>query len=166
MKTFVVYLLIGLSIAANGQSISLRAGHSFTPASHLSLHYEHWTNGAVNLSFGGFMERSRKNNLNYSAYGVELLGETASNREGFSAGAFGWRGGIGGVWQVESDPFVYKDWPLKKRMNYGLTGELSGEWFMTESFSLRSILQQKIFFNKELGRYRFMLGLALAYRLL
>lgn len=158
-----IMLLVCLSVTIHAQTLQLRMGHSFIPASHLSLRYEHWTNSAINLSLGGFMERSRKNNLNYSVYGAELLAEFASNREGLSAGAFGWRAGLGGVWQIENDPFVYKDWPFKRRMNYGLAGELSGEWFMTENFTLRASLQQKILFNKELGRYRFMLGLGLAY---
>lgn len=166
MKTMMVCLLIGLSTIANSQTLSFRFGRTFTPSDHLSLRYEHWTNGAINLSLGGFMERSRKNNLNLSAYGIDLLAEYATNREGYEAGAFGLRYGLGASWQLENEPWIYKDWPFKRRLNYGLLGELSGEWFMTEHFTLRGSAQQKLLFNKDLGRYRFMLGLALAYRLL
>ncbi len=165
MKTVVVCLMIMLSALVNGQSLSLRFGRNLTPSDHLSLRYEHWTNGAVNLSLGGFMERSRKSNLNLSAYGVDLLAEYTTNREGYQTGAFGLRYGLGATWQIESEPWIYKDWPFKKRMNYGLFGELSGEWFMTKHFTLRVTTQQKILFNPDLGRYRFLSGLGLVYRL-
>lgn len=103
--------------------------------------------------------------MNYSAYGIDLLAEAMSNREGYSAGAFGLGGGLGATGMVENDTLVYKDWSFKKRLNYGLLGEISGEWFMIENLTLRLILQQKILFNADFGRYRFLIGLCLAYRL-
>lgn len=165
MKTFVVSLMMFAIIVANAQNVRVQAGQSLLPASHLSLRYEHWTNGTFNLSLGGFYEQSRKNKLHYSCYGLDLLGEYASNREGYSAGPFGLRYGLGATSQIENDPWIYKDWPLSKRFNYGLLAEISGEWFMTDIFTLRAGIQQKILFNPSLGHYRFLLGLGLAWKL-
>lgn len=152
-------------MAANAQSLSIRYGRVLTPADHLSLRYEHWTNGAINLSLGGFMERSRRNNLNLSSYGGEILGEYASNREGYEAGVFGWRLGAGASWQVDNEPWIYKDWPASKRSSFGAIAELSGEWFMTDNFTLRAFAQQKYLLNQLIGRYRFLLGMCIAIRL-
>lgn len=165
MKSFVLCLLMVLHGTAKAQSISLRLGHAFNPADHISLRYEHWTNGAVNISLGGFYERSRKSMLNYSGYGIELLGEYATNREGYAAGTFGLRYGLGVTAMVDNEPWVYKDWSFTKRLNYGLFGEITGEWFMTDDFTLRSCLQQKALFKGDLGHYRFLASLGLAWRL-
>lgn len=165
MKLFAMMLLVMVMMGANAQSISLRFGKNLTPSDHVSLRYEHWTNGALNLSLGGFFERSRKNNLNLSVLGAEALAEWAGNREGYAADAFGLRAGAGLSWQVENEPWIYKDWPFKRRSSFGLLGEFGAEWFMTDQFTLRGSLQQKILLNPHLGRYRFLLGLSLAYRL-
>ncbi|MES2006378.1 MAG: hypothetical protein V4450_17805 [Bacteroidota bacterium] len=166
MKSFFsFFLLLSGWHSANSQAVAIRAGHSLVPDDYLALRYAHWTNGAINVSFGGFAERSRKNNLDFSAYGADLIAEYASNREGYQAGAFGLRSGIGASWQAENEPWVYRDWPLKRRMSLGLVGELSGEWFMAPAFTLKAFAQQKLLFNPDLGRYRLVFGLGLTYHL-
>lgn len=165
MKTFVVCFLLLYVEVTNAQSLSFRAGQSFPSTAYLSLRYEHWTNGPINLSLGAFYERSRKDLLNHSSFGLDLLAEYASNREGYSNGAFGLRYGFGVTGDLNNDPWVYKDWSFKRRLNYGLLAEGAGEWFMTDNFTLRLGLQQKLLFNPDLGHYRFLAALGLVWRL-
>lgn len=165
MKANIVCLLFLVSTILNAQSVSIRYARVLTPADHLSLRYEHWTNGAINLALGGFMERSRKNNLDLSAYGAELQAEYASSRQGYEESVFGYRLGIGGVWQIEHEPWIYKDWSVRQRSSFGLLGELTGEWFLTNNFTLRAFAQQRYLLNQAIGHYRFLMGLGLSYRL-
>ncbi len=165
MKLFVLILLTLLHIAANAQLVSIRAGKSFTPADYLSLRYEHWSSSKLHLCLGGYMERSFKSDLNYTSYGVDLIMNCYTSHQRFEDGRFGFKSGVGVHWQIENEPWLYRDWTARQRSGFGLTGELSGLWFMTEAFTLNSFLQQKILFNPMLGRSRFVLGLELAYRL-
>lgn len=165
MKSILSILFSTAFIYGSSQSIEIRAGRSLIPGDYVALRYQHYTNGAINFSLSAFAERSKKSGLDYTAYGADLMAECASNREGYEAGVFGLRGGIGACWQVESEPWVYRGWPLKKRMSFGLVGEIAGEWFMTSTFSLKAFTQQKILFNPDIGRYRLVFGLGLVYRL-
>lgn len=157
--------LVLVPVVGLPQSLSIRAARSFLPGDHVSLRYEHWTNSSLNLSGGVFMEKSRKNLLDFSAYGAEVLSEYATNREGFSAGPFGLRAGLGLTWQTENEKWVYSNWTTGKRSGFGVVGEVNGEWFMTEHFSLRLVLQQRWIVNPSIGKYRFLAGIGLVYNL-
>lgn len=147
------------------QNISLQLGHCLTPADHVSLRYEHWTNGAINFAIGGFYERSRNQMLNYSCFGVDLLGEYVSNRDADPLPWFGWRLGLGATWQNENEPWLYKGLSFSQRMNYGFIGEASIDCHISESFRLGVFGQQKFLARKALGAMQFCFGLALCYRL-
>lgn len=165
MKTFVVCCLLLCVSVTNAQSLSFSAGRSFPSTDHLHVRYEHWTNGKVNLSLGAVYERSHNRLLNYSCYGADLLGEYATNREGYTGGVFGLRYGLGATAMIDSEPWLNKDLSSRKRLSYGLLGELGVEWFMTEHFTLRLGLQQKALFQSAMGHYRFLCALGLAWRL-
>ena len=165
MKTFVVSVLMLVSVVTNAQSISLRAGKTFTPADYLSIRYDHWSNHPIHFSLGSFMERSHQHNLQYRAWGVDLLMSCRNNPDGYRSGTFGYKGSVGLNWQVEREPWLYKDWPFSKRSSVGLTGELTGSWYLSDAFTLHSYLQQKILFNSLLGRSRFLVGLGIDYQL-
>jgi hypothetical protein len=165
MKYLFLCFLVATHYAGTAQSISLQLGRSIAPADHISLRYEHWTNNSINFSLGGFFERSRERQLNYSAYGIDLLAEYASNREGFTQGTFGLRYGLGTTVLIENEPWILKDYPWHKRLSYGLMAELAGEWFMTDNFTLRAGLQQKCLFHSALGHFNFLGHLSLAWKL-
>lgn len=137
MRLFVFLLLFfETSINLLAQSVSLRGAHNFLPAQHVALRYEHWTNGKLNLAAGGFVERSFVYGLNYSSCGIDVLIESNANQERYEAEKFGLKTAFGINWLTVQEPWVYKDWPLSKRSAFGLTGELSGIWYMTPTFSL------------------------------
>jgi hypothetical protein len=165
MKYCLLFLFIGFHHLLSAQAISLRWGQTLPSTNHVSLRYEHWTNGTINFSLGGFFERSRERQLNYSCYGADLLAEFASSREGFTAGAFGLRYGFGATALIENEPWIYKDWAWSKRISFGLLAEVAGEWFLTDNFTLRAGLQQKALLHSSLGHYRFQGSLGLAWRL-
>ncbi|SDX02283.1 hypothetical protein SAMN05444410_10860 [Hydrobacter penzbergensis] len=163
MKTFVMWVLILWSMTASAQSFGIRLGHSLTPADYLSLRYEHWTNGTINFTLAGFAERSKNHSLNYANYGADLQAEYASSRNSDALPLWGWRAGLGATWQIENDPWVYKDLPGRSRMNYGAVCELSGECFISDAFRLNAFIQQKLLFNTKLGSLRSCFGLGLTY---
>lgn len=164
MKTFVMCVLILVSLNTNAQSIGLRLGHTLTPSDHVSLKYEHWTNGVLNFSLAGFFERSRKNALLYSCYGADLLAEYSPLVAGDPLPLLSWRAGLGVTWQLVSEPWVYKGLSPYQRMNYGLSSEASVECNLTDVFRLSLFAQQKYLLRRSLGSTRFCLGLGLAYR--
>lgn len=110
------------------------------------------------------MERSFIYGLNYSSYGIDVLLESNSNPEGYEAAKFGLKTALGFNWLNVQEPWVYKDWSLSKRSAFGLTGELTGMWYMTLTFSLRTFVQQKLLYSNSLGRSRFLLGLGVGYQ--
>ncbi|MDB5231557.1 MAG: hypothetical protein JWN76_2362 [Chitinophagaceae bacterium] len=144
----------------DAQSIELRGGHTLFPSNYESLGYEHYTNNFFNFAARAYYEKSRKSNLLYSTYGADLLVQTFLNREqNFSA-----RAAFGANVQTELEPWIYQDWKASTRLNYGILAELSGNWIMTEAFSLNLFAQQKLLFNKALGLTRFAFGLGLRYQ--
>ena len=165
MKTFVTCALILCCVITNAQSIGLRLGHSLTPADHLALRYEHWTNGAINFAGGAFLEKSRANSLQYSCYGVDILGEYVSNRSSLSDYLFGWRVGLGATIQSENEPWLYKKSSFVQRLNYGMVGEGAIECHLSDVFRLSLFAQQKLLLRSSLGTTRFLFGLGLTYNL-
>jgi hypothetical protein len=159
MKLLLTTLLLGCLLCARSQSVTLRGGHTLTPSDYVSLGYEQPTNTSLNYSLRAFLESSRRNNLNYSAYGLELLAVTQPNLES----TFSFRGGFGATAQIEREPWVYKTMSSSQKLNYGLIAEASGIWLMTDAFSLELFAQQKYLFNSALGRLRFGFGIGLTY---
>ncbi len=159
MKLLLTTLLLGCLLCARSQSVTLRGGRTLTPSDYVSLGYEQPTNTSLNYSLRGFLESSRKNNLHYSAYGLELLAVTQVTREN----AFSFRGGLGLTGQIEQEPWIYKTLTASQKINYGLVGEGYCVWAMSDAFSSELFVQQKYLFNRDLGNTRFVFGLGLAY---
>ena len=63
------------------QTIEMRFGSTTMPDAYTSLRYSHPANTAINLAGNLFCESSRKNNLNYSAYGLAILGQYATTHD-------------------------------------------------------------------------------------
>jgi hypothetical protein len=165
MKIFVVLLLSWCGAVANAQEICLRGGKTILPASYVSLRYIQPSNSPLQFGLGAYYERSHVHNLQYSAVGAELMTELFSPKDRFPEKKVSIHSAIGICWQVEREPWLYKDWPLSKRTSFGLMGEVNGYWHLSEAFTLSSFLQQKILFNPLLGRYRLIAGLGVHCRL-
>ncbi|MDB5229696.1 MAG: hypothetical protein JWN76_501 [Chitinophagaceae bacterium] len=160
MKLFFTMMMTACALCSNAQAIELRGGQTLFPSDYLSLTYEHYTNRFLNLAGRALFEKSSKRNLQYAAYGADLLVQTSLNDEQeFSA-----RAAFGVSVQTELEPWIYKNWKASTRLNYGVLAELSGNWIMTETFSLNLFVQQKLLFNKALGLTRFAFGLGLRYQ--
>jgi hypothetical protein len=165
MKQIVMVMLLLVSCITNAQVLCLRAGKTLLPADYASLRYTQQTNRPFQWTLGAYYERSHRNQLHYSVIGVETMTEFSSNKDADTDQRFGLSSAIGLCWQVEREPWLYKDWSFSKRSSFGIAGEILGDWYLTEAFTLRSFLQQKILFNPHLGRYRLVAGLGIRYRL-
>ena len=147
-----------LFIKAAAQSIDnafeLRGGKTSFPGDFFSIRFQQPTNYPIQFSAKLFAESSRKHGLNYSAQGIDLLAEYPFEP---------FRIGIGPTVQIESEPWVYRNYSLAQRINYGLCGEAAAELFLTEAFSLTAFVNQKYFFNPLLGHTSFVFGIGLKY---
>lgn len=161
MKLVLSFLLITAFV--NAQTICINAGQSLFPGTYANIRYEHYTNSDINVAGGLFLESSNKHNLRYRCYGMDLLAQYASSRD--NENTFVFKGSVGATLQIENEPWVYKDWPLAKRLNYGLLAECAGQVNLSDAFGVSLFAQQKIFFNKLLSATHFIFGLGLSYRL-
>ncbi len=159
MKLLFTTLLLAYVFSARSQSLTLRGGHTLTPADQLSLGYEQPTNTSLNYSLRAFLESSRKNNLSYSAYGLDLLAVTQVTYEN----AFSFRGGFGATVHLENEPWVYKALSASQKITYGLVAEAAGLWSATEAFSFELFGQQKYLVGSALGHFRFVFGIGVSY---
>lgn len=148
---------------SNSQSVEIRGGKSFSLSDYAALRYRHTTSTSIDLSVAAFVQGMQKNGLQYSAFGLDLLGEYYTGLGDNTDHLFECKLGIGGTLHHENEPWLYKDWPFAKRLNYGVCAEVTGEWSMSENFSLSLFTQQKIFLNPLLGKTQFTLGLGLVY---
>ncbi len=155
--------LLAESLSSISQEIELRGGLSLLPGVYAAPRYEHYTNSSVNIAGGVFLENSKRNNLSYSSFGVDLLAQYKPDGE--DNPLFTYKAAIGGTLELDQEPWVYKDWPLPKRFNYGIVTELAGVIHLTEAFGLSAFVQQKFLFNKILGTTHFFFGVSLSYRI-
>jgi hypothetical protein len=162
---FLILFYLVTSVNSYSQSIGILAGHFALPADYFSLRYSHYSNLPINGAIGIFRESSHTGGLNYSSYGLDVLGEYTSTQGSYDQKVFGFKAGVGASWQIENEAWVYQGLSRSQSMNYGLVGELTGEWNMTENFSLSVFGQQKFLFNKSLGSTRFSFGIGLKFNL-
>ena len=158
MKLSLTVIAMLYVLYPQAQAVELRAG-SALPSLYCSAGYERYTNSFLDLSVRGFFESSKKRNLDYHAFGLDVMMQTRLNREQKFSG----RATFGGTIQKESEPWVYKEWPFKRKLNYGLVGEFSANWMMSSYFDLNLFAQQKLLFNRALGLTQFVCGLGLRY---
>jgi hypothetical protein len=165
MKLLLTLLFALSQFMLPAQNISLQLGHSLWPAEHIGLRYEHWTNGPINFSVGGFYQRSHDKRLDYSNYGVDLLAEWLANRGAEALPLINIRLGFGATWQTENEPWLYKDLSFSERMNYGVLCETSLDCNLTENFRLNLFAQQKYLIRRRPGNAAPCFGLGLGWRL-
>jgi hypothetical protein len=151
--------------AGNTQSVEIRAGKTLMPTMYAAIKYERVTNSAFNASVKLFYEMLRKNSLNYSCFGLDMLAEYYTPVGDNTGHLFECKLAFGGTVQIENEPWVYKDYAMSKRLNYGLVAELAAEWGMSEVFSLTAFAQQKYLFNRHLEHSSFVLGLGIKFNI-
>jgi hypothetical protein len=160
--TMVLFLVISF-LKSFPQTLEIRAGQTLFPGIYTGVRYEHPTNSEVNVAGELFLESANKYNLRYRCYGAEILALYSSDHN--NENIFAFKTGLGACVQIENEPWVYKDWNIPKRMNYGVTVEASGTLNLSDAFSLSLFGQQKFLFNKILGTTHFIFGLSLSYKL-
>ncbi len=147
----------------HAQEIELRGGATIMPGIYTSLRYEHYTNSAINVAGGVFLESSRKNRLSYSSKGIDLLAQYKTATDDHPQ--FWFKGGLGASCELVNEPWVYKDLKASSRINYGILADGAGVIRLTDAFSLSAFVQQKILFRKITGSSHFIFGIGLSYSL-
>ena len=165
MKFLLFICCIAFRFVLPAQNFALQFGRSLMPADHIALRYEHPTNSEINFAAGGFYESSHAHQLNYSCFGADLLAEYVRCRGEDPLPWFQFRTGIGATWQIENEPWLFKELPFSKRMNYGLLCEASLDCNLTEVFRVCLFGQQKFVLSKLHGKTAFCFGAGIAIRI-
>lgn len=165
MKTFVVSVLVMMIGITNAQNISLLAGKSFSPAEFFTLRYTHYSNSPFRLSLGASLEKGSKHRLSYGAFGSDLSIVYDPTLSSYPDRRGGLATALGLCWQVDQEPWLYKNWSFSERSSFGLSSEISYNYFLSDAFRLGIFGQQKILFNPRIGRYRCGIGLSLSHML-
>lgn len=163
MKTFVVSVLVLVSVVTNAQTISFSGGKSFSPANFLSLRYTHYSNSPFKISLGADLEKGTKHRLIYGSFGTDLSINYDPTLSSYPDRRGGLAGAVGFCWQVEHEPWLYKDWSFAERSSFGLSSEISYNYYLSGAFRLGIFGHQKMLFNPRLGRYRCGIGLSLSH---
>ena len=163
MKLFAMMMLIILSLFASAQSISLMAGRFFSPSDFLSLRYTHYSNSPFRLSLGASLEKGIKHRLSYGSFGSELSVIYDPTLSSYPDRRGGLATALRLCWQVEHEPWLYKDWSFSERSGFGLSSEISYNYFLSGAFRLGIFGQQKMLFNPRIGRYRCGFGFSLSH---
>lgn len=156
-------VMICSALFCSAQTFQLRGGQSLFPGLYAALRYEHPSNSEINLAGGVYLETANKYNLRFRCYGAEIMAQFSSDRE--NENLFSFKTALGANVQVENEPWVYKDWDIPKRMNYGFVADGACVLNLSDAFSISIFAQQKFLFNKKLGNTHFVFGVGLSYRL-
>ena len=165
ISRFISCLILLSSLSAksqaisNYQSIEVRGGKSFSSSDYAALKYRHTTATMIDVSAGIFFEAFQNSGLHFTNYGLDLMGEYYTPVGDNTDHAFEVKLGLGISGNTENEPWIFKDYPFSKRLNYGLIGEVAGEWCVSQNFSLTAFAQQKYLLNKLLGNTRFIIGI-------
>jgi hypothetical protein len=168
---FSIILFLFLIVDANAQaienskSLELRYGKTVSVGVYAGIRFRTTTSTSIDLSVAGFVNSLQRNGLQYNSFGLDLMGEYYTAVGDNSDHLFELKVGGGATALIDNEPFVYKDLPFAKRLNYGLVGELTGEWCMSENISLTLFTQQKYLLNKSLGTYCFTAGIGIKLNL-
>ncbi len=162
----ILLILIAFNIdRLSAQSFGLQAGLGAIPSQYFALEYRALSNSNIYLVSKVFGEFGAKYALQYSAYGLDLMGEYSSNSLLNTDSRFSFRLGLGLTSQLEFDPWIYSGWSFSKRLQYGISGQTAIEWSMSDVFGMYGFAQQKLFFHRNLGTSHFLFGLGLVFHL-
>lgn len=84
-----------------------------------------------------FLEAFQNNGLQYANYGLDLMGEYYTPVGDNTDHAFEVKLGLGITGNAENEPWILKAYSFSKRLNYGLIGELTGEWCVLQNWLQR-----------------------------
>lgn len=172
MKILLLITTLSLLCAAvnaqaieNSQSLEIRYGKAFSVGAYAGLRYRTTTSTTIDVSVAAFINLLQRNGLNHTSYGLDIMGEYYTPVGDNTEHLFEVKAGIGATLMIDNEPFLYKELPFAKRLNYGVVGELTGEWCISENISLTLFTQQKFLFNKNLSSYCFTAGLGIKLNL-
>lgn len=158
MNTFFRFILSGLItcfwLVSNAQAIEISGGQSFIPGDYVSLCYESSPDYNLQWAFKGFYERAHLHSFKYSSFGIDALAVFPIDALRLAAGP---------TIQLENEPWVYRNWDLSRRLNFGITAQAALQWDVSQNISITATAQQKFLLNPSLGSTRFIVSIGLKY---
>lgn len=169
LKSIIILLMLLGSFFAKAQFVDpyhnwhFSFGRSGTPGDiiKVGLEYGMAEKSTINTEIG--YEASRTKNLKYKSYGLSvayryyILGNTLMTSKSKTNIAIG----LGGIIQLDSEPTVYKSLPMTQRLNYGVSGQIMGEYFFDPVIGFFIQAEQRVMSRELLGRYNYFIGAGL-----
>lgn len=164
MKYFLLIIVFGF-LAINSQaqigdpyhSWNFSYGRTGTPGDQVKIGLEYSKDAKYSFLTEAGLELSRYKDIRYSSISLGLTGRyyLVGNTYMTSKKKINVMAGLGGILQLENESSVYKTLPASKRMNYGVTGQLLGEYFYDPTIGFFIAGEQKVLFNETLGKYNY-----------
>jgi hypothetical protein len=159
-------LTINLCMAQVGDpyhSWNFSYGRTGTPGDQLKIGLEYAKADKTAFITEAGIELSRYKDIRYSCISFGITGRyyLVGNTYMTSKKKINVMAGLGGVIQVENEKSVYKSLDIGKRMNYGVNGQVVGEYFYDPTIGFFLAGEQKVLFNETLGKYNYSISVGI-----
>lgn len=162
---YILLIILFAFIATNSQaqvgdpyhSWNFSYGRTGTPGDQLKIGLEYSSADKTSFVTEVGVELSKYKDIRYSSLSLGVIGRyyLVGNTYMTSKKKINVLAGLGGVIQLENESSVYKNLDLGKRMNYGVNGQLLGEYFYDPTIGFFIAGEQKVLFNETLGKYNY-----------
>jgi hypothetical protein len=138
-------------------------GRTGTPGDQLKIGLEYAKADKTAFITEAGVELSRYKDIRYSCISLGITGRyyLVGNTYMTSKKKINVMAGMGGVLQLENERSVYKTLDIGKRMNYGVNGQLVGEYFYDPTIGFFLEGEQKVLFNETLGKYNYSISVGI-----
>jgi hypothetical protein len=138
-------------------------GRTGTPGDQLKIGLEYAKADKTAFITEAGIELSRYKDIRYSCISLGITGRyyLVGNTYMTSKKKINVMAGLGGVIQLENEKSVYKTLDIGKRMNYGVNGQLAGEYFYDPTIGFFLAGEQKVLFNETLGKYNYSISVGI-----
>lgn len=138
-------------------------GRTGTPGDQMKIGLEYAKADKTSFVTEVGVELSRFKDIRYSSYSLGITGRyyLVGNTYMTSKKKINVMAGLGGVIQLENESSVYKNLDIGKRMNYGVNGQIVGEYFYDPTIGFFLAGEQKVLFNETLGKYNYSISVGI-----
>jgi hypothetical protein len=110
------FIIANAQAIENSQSLEFRYGKTFSVGAYAGLRYRTTTSTTIDVSVAGFINSLQRNGLNYTSYGIDLMGEYYHTVGDNTEHLFEVKAGMGATVMIDNEPFVYKDLPFDETL--------------------------------------------------
>jgi len=168
-QLFILCVMVLVSVTASAQIGDLYHNWNFsfagtgTPGQQFKIGLEYAKTDKTALYGEAGYEWSRYKALRYSSFSLAVGGRRylVGNTYMSAKKKINLLAGLHAVAQYESEASVYKGLGFSNRLNYGVSGQVVGEYFYDPTLGFFAAVEQKVLFQESLGKYNYSLAIGL-----